>query len=87
MRANIITNMFFPDHGNESKIDFSLQKITLDPVVASLVLEIGETKLTDNQGTRITDSLHLAPGKCKTSPGFHRRKSLRAGRTRNLGFI
>lgn len=51
MRANIITNMFFPDHSNESKIDFSLQKITLDPVVASLVLEIGETKLTDNQGS------------------------------------
>jgi intracellular multiplication protein IcmF len=51
IRANIITNMFFPDHGDESKIDFSLQKISLDPVVSSLNLEIGETKLTDTQGT------------------------------------
>jgi intracellular multiplication protein IcmF len=51
IRANIITNMFFPEHGEQSKIDFSLQKISLDPVVASLNLEIGETKLTDTQGT------------------------------------
>lgn len=54
MRANIITNMFFPDHGNESKIDFSLQKINLDPVVASIVLEIGATKLSDNQSSEST---------------------------------
>jgi type VI protein secretion system component VasK len=51
IRANIITNMFFPDHGDECKIDFSLQKISLDPVVANLNLEIGATKLTDNQGS------------------------------------
>ncbi|BCA94139.1 type VI secretion protein IcmF [Legionella antarctica] len=51
IRANIITNMFFPDHGDKSKIDFSLQKISLDPVVASLNLEIGEKKLTDTQGS------------------------------------
>jgi intracellular multiplication protein IcmF len=51
IRANIITNMFFPDHGEEGKIDFSLQKISLDPVVSSLHLEIGNTKLMDNQGT------------------------------------
>ncbi|WBV70205.1 hypothetical protein PGH46_17880 [Legionella pneumophila] len=49
IRANIITNMFFPDHSDESKIDFSLQKISLDPVVSNLVLEIGGTKLMDNQ--------------------------------------
>lgn len=51
IRSNIITNMFFPDHGEESRIDFSLQKISLDPVVAVLELEIGRTKLTDNQST------------------------------------
>ena len=51
IRANIITKMFFPDHGDESKINFSLQKISLDPVVASLNLEIGEIKLTDTQGS------------------------------------
>lgn len=51
IRANIITNMFFPDRGDECKIDFSLQKISLDPVVANLILEIGATRLTDNQGS------------------------------------
>lgn len=51
IRANIITNMFFPDHSDVSKIDFSLQKISLDPVVASLQLEIGATKLTDTQSS------------------------------------
>ncbi|CEG58032.1 type IVB secretion system protein IcmF [Legionella fallonii] len=51
IRANIITNMFFPDRNYESKIDFSLQKINLDPIVASLELEIGSTKLTDTQGS------------------------------------
>ena len=51
VRANIITNMFFPYQSNESRIDFSLQKINLDPVVASLVLEIGDTRLTDNQSS------------------------------------
>ncbi|MDR3442808.1 MAG: type IVB secretion system protein IcmF [Legionella sp.] len=51
MRANIITNMFFPDHSDESKINFSLQKINLDPVVASLILQLGDTKLTDNQSS------------------------------------
>ena len=51
IRANIITNMFFPDRGEVSKIDFSLQKINLDPIVASLELEIGKTKLTDTQGS------------------------------------
>ncbi|MFI4918259.1 MAG: type IVB secretion system protein IcmF [Legionellales bacterium] len=49
IRANIITNMFYPNHGDDSSINFSLQKINLDPVVANLTLEIGKTKLTDNQ--------------------------------------
>jgi intracellular multiplication protein IcmF len=51
IRANIITNMFFPNYSDESKIDFSLQKISLDPVVAHLHLQIGNTVLTDNQNT------------------------------------
>ncbi len=51
IRANIITTMFFPDRSDVSKINFSLQKISLDPVVASLQLEIGATKLTDTQGS------------------------------------
>lgn len=51
IRANIITAMFFPNQGEESKIDFTLQKISLDPVVASLQLEIGKTSLKDTQGS------------------------------------
>lgn len=49
IRANVITNMFFPDQGMTSKIEFSLQKLSLDPVVASLQLIIGNTKLNDTQ--------------------------------------
>ncbi len=51
IRANIITNMFFPEHNDESKINFSLQKINLDPVISSLHLQIGQTRLMDTQST------------------------------------
>jgi intracellular multiplication protein IcmF len=51
VRANIITNMFFPYQGGESKIEFSLQKINLDPIVATLTLEIGHNQLTDSQSS------------------------------------
>ena len=51
IRANIITNMFFPNYSEQSKINFSLQKINLDPVVANLHLQIGNTTLSDNQST------------------------------------
>lgn len=51
IRANIITNMFFPNYTDQCKIDFSLQKISLDPIVANLRLQIGNTTLTDTQGT------------------------------------
>ena len=49
MRANVITNMFFPMQTDVSRIQFSLQKINLDPVIARLRLTIGETKLSDMQ--------------------------------------
>lgn len=51
IRANVISNMFFPDNSSNSKIDFSLQKINLDPVVANFQLAIGKTLLTDNQNS------------------------------------
>lgn len=51
IRANVITNMFFPNYSDSSKIEFSLQKISLDPVIADLKLEIGATKLVDSQGS------------------------------------
>lgn len=49
MRANVITHMFFPHQQERSYIEFSLQKINLDPMVAEFKLSIGETALTDNQ--------------------------------------
>jgi intracellular multiplication protein IcmF len=49
IRANVISNMFFPDNSPRSKIEFSLQKISLDPVVSSFQLTLGKTVLTDNQ--------------------------------------
>ncbi|MCX7091303.1 MAG: type IVB secretion system protein IcmF [Legionellales bacterium] len=49
IRANVITHMFFPHQEDRSYIEFSLQKINLDPVVAELQLHIGDLGLTDNQ--------------------------------------
>lgn len=51
IRANVISNMFFPEKSPHSRIEFSLQKISLDPIVANLQLTIGNTVLTDNQGS------------------------------------
>ncbi|MCW8451266.1 type IVB secretion system protein IcmF [Legionella quinlivanii] len=51
IRANVISNMFFPDDSETSRIDFSLQKINLDPVVSNFQLTIGETSLSDNQNS------------------------------------
>ncbi|WP_232220841.1 type VI secretion IcmF C-terminal domain-containing protein [Legionella tunisiensis] len=43
--------MFFPEETETSKIEFSLQKINLDPVVSNLQLTIGKTTLSDNQSS------------------------------------
>lgn len=51
IRANVISNMFFPNNATNSKIEFSLQKINLDPVVAHLTLTLGNTALEDSQDT------------------------------------
>ncbi|KTC66527.1 IcmF [Legionella adelaidensis] len=51
MRVNVITNMFFPNHSDISKIEFTLQKVSLDPVVGSLELSIGNSRLYDDQST------------------------------------
>lgn len=49
MRANVITHMFFPHQQDNSYIEFSLQKINLDPMISEFQLSIGKTELTDNQ--------------------------------------
>lgn len=49
IRSNVITNMFFDPNENTSKINFSLQKINLDPVITNFNLTIGNKILADNQ--------------------------------------
>lgn len=51
IRANVISNMFFPEDTQSAKIEFSLQKISLDPVISRLQLSIGKTTLSDNQNS------------------------------------
>ncbi len=51
IRANVITHMFFPHGKEQANIQFSLQKLTLDPVVSRLQFSIGEQQLSDTQGT------------------------------------
>ncbi|HVT62923.1 MAG TPA: ImcF-related family protein, partial [Legionellaceae bacterium] len=58
IRANVITHMFFPDRNNKSSIEFSLQKIDLDPVVAELQLTLGHTDLIDNQSNDSYTEFH-----------------------------
>jgi intracellular multiplication protein IcmF len=67
IRANVITTMFFPDETETSKIDFSLQKLSLDPVVASLQLMIGNTKLRDTQDTEALINFHWPQSNAKLS--------------------
>ena len=49
IRANVITAMFFPGQRDSSQIEFSLQKLNLDPIIAHLTLSIGEKTLADTQ--------------------------------------
>lgn len=49
IRANVITHMFFPNNLDRTRIEFTLQKISLDPVVSQLQLTLGDTQLLDSQ--------------------------------------
>ncbi len=49
IQANIITNMFFPNNASHCEIQFSLEKMTLDPVVGSLLLKVGHQEIKDSQ--------------------------------------
>lgn len=51
IRANVIRTMFFPKDRGEAHIDFSLQKIELDPIVQAFRLKLGEERLVDNQNS------------------------------------
>lgn len=49
IHANIISSMFFKHQSEASHIDFSLEKLSLDPIISKLSLSVGETTLSDNQ--------------------------------------
>ena len=49
MQTNVISNMFFPNNASSAHIGFSLEKMSLDPVVANLQFLIGDQSFTDNQ--------------------------------------
>lgn len=51
IRANVITNMFFPNRSSRSNINFSLQKLTLDPVIANLEISVGPNALIDDENS------------------------------------
>lgn len=58
MRANVITHMFFPQQQERGAIEFSLQKINLDPMIAQFQLNIGTTELVDNQNSDSYTAFH-----------------------------
>lgn len=49
MQANVLTNMFFPNNASHTRIQFSIEKMSLDPIISELKLDIGEQHLFDNQ--------------------------------------
>ena len=51
IRANVITHMFFTNSNEKTHIEFTLQKISLDPVVSQLQLTLGTIQLIDNQNS------------------------------------
>ncbi len=51
MRANVITAMFFSKTSDETRVDFSLQKMMLDPIIQEFELSVGSNKIIDTQKT------------------------------------
>lgn len=58
IRANVISTMFFPEGMAHGKIDFTLEKVALDPVVTDLSLVMGQTLLQDSQTTHTPVTFH-----------------------------
>lgn len=49
IRANVITNMFFLNQNPSSYIEFTLQKINMDPVIAKIQMTFGQQKMVVDQ--------------------------------------
>lgn len=58
MRANVIRRMFFKENQNQPSVAFSLQKISLDPVIAKFSLTLGPKTLKDNQSSNSYMQFH-----------------------------
>jgi intracellular multiplication protein IcmF len=51
MRANVITAMFFSRTADHARIDFSLQKMMLDPIIDQFEFYLGNEHIQDTQKT------------------------------------
>lgn len=49
MQANVLTNMFFPNNASHTRIQFSIEKMSLDPVISQLKFSLGDQNLLDTQ--------------------------------------
>jgi intracellular multiplication protein IcmF len=58
VRANVIKRMFFKHHRDKISLDFTLQKLTTDPVISMLQLKIGDKQMTDNQSSQNLAKFH-----------------------------
>ena len=58
MRANVISAMFFSNQADKLDIEFSLQKLNLDPLVSELQFDLGQTELLDNQTSESVTQFH-----------------------------
>ena len=58
VRANVIKRMFFAHNSDTISLDFDLQKLTNDPVIATLQLKIGDKQMVDNQTSQNAVQFH-----------------------------
>ena len=49
IQANIMTTMLFPNNAEHCNVQFSIEKMNLDPVVSKLTLDIGHQEIRDVQ--------------------------------------
>ena len=60
MLVNVLQSMFFTEDTNKAHIYFNLEKMNLDPMVKSLVFQIGTQRLQDNQNSEPTEDAQFS---------------------------
>lgn len=58
IHANIIASMFFSADPENSEVNFSLEKLNLDPVVEKISFSLGNITLSDNQSSSSIQHFH-----------------------------